>query len=47
MKIMPFIINSSFFIPANLSSYSNYIFGTMDPDRTGVVTFEVNTDNSN
>jgi len=32
---------SKFFpIGANLSSYSNYIFGTMDPDRTGVVTFE-------
>ena len=39
--LLSFIIWPYFYILANLSSYSNYIFGTMDPDRTGVVTFEV------
>jgi len=34
-------IFSKFFpIGANLSSYSHYIFSTMDTERTGVVTFE-------
>ena len=39
--LLSFLIWPDFRILANLSSYSNYIFGTMDPDRTGVVTFEV------
>ena len=39
--LLSFIIWPYFYILANLSSYSNYIFGTMDPDKTGVVTFEV------
>ena len=46
-KVITFNVYSSFFISANLSSYSNYIFGTMDPDRTGVVTFEVNIESPN
>ena len=28
-------------IPASLSSYSHYVFATLDHDDTGVITFEV------
>ncbi len=36
-------LSSSNFVPATLSSYSHYVFATLDHDDTGVITFEVRT----